>query len=54
MVEKLCKRLAKVAAQLVKQMLPKPEICNSNPNIGKKLSTNLVLKGQRKNKKKET
>ena len=35
MVEKFCKRVAKVAAQLVEQMLPIPEICSSYPNIGK-------------------
>ena len=32
---------AVVVAQVVERLLPKPEICSSNPVIGKMLSTNL-------------
>ena len=35
--------LALVAAQLVEQLLPTPEIRSSNPDIGKILSTNCVI-----------
>ena len=44
---------AVVVAQLVEQSVPSPEICGSNPNIGKVLSTNCELNRKDENKEKE-
>ena len=35
--------VAEVVAQLVEWLLPTPEICGSNPDIGKLLSTNCKI-----------
>ena len=45
--------MAEVVAQLVEQSLLTPEICGSNPNISKVLSTNCKLNRKDKNKEKE-
>ena len=42
---------AVVVAQLVEQLLPTPEICSSNPDIGKILSTNCTLEKTKIKKK---
>ena len=42
-----------MVAPLVEWLLPTPEICGSNPNIGKVLSTNWKLNRKDKNKEKE-
>ena len=40
-------------AELVERSLPTPEICGSNPNFGKVLSTNCKLNRKDENKEKE-
>ena len=45
-------KLAVVVAQLVERSLPTPEICGSNPDIGKILSTNCPIE-KHKYKEKE-
>ena len=39
--------LAVVVAQLVERSLPTPEICGSNPNIGKIISTNCTIENRK-------
>ena len=49
--QKNCLFGAVVVAQLEEQLLPTPEICSSNPDIGKVLSTNCKIEKTKIKKK---